>query len=118
MYILDDSYNANPRGAREAVEALKRFPARKIVVTPGLVETGILDEKLNEELGAALVGLDEVILVGETLVGAVKAGYLEAGGEEEKIVVLPTLDAAQARLSETLSAGDCVLFLNDLPDAW
>ena len=71
-----------------------------------------------EELGAALVGLDEVILVGETLVGAVKAGYLEAGGEEEKIVVLPTLDAAQARLSETLSAGDCVLFLNDLPDAW
>ena len=118
VYILDDSYNANPRGAREAVEALKRFPARKIVVTPGLVETGILDEKLNGELGAALVGLDEVILVGETLVGAVKAGYLEAGGEEEKIVVLPTLDAAQARLSETLSAGDCVLFLNDLPDAW
>jgi len=42
------------RGAREAVEALKRFPARKIVVTPGLVETGILDEKLNGELGAAL----------------------------------------------------------------
>ena len=116
--VIDDSYNANPRGAREAVEALKRFPARKIVVTPGLVETGILDEKLNGELGAALVGLDEVILVGETLVGAVKAGYLEAGGEEEKIVVLPTLDAAQARLSETLSAGDCVLFLNDLPDAW
>ena len=26
VYILDDSYNANPRGAREAVEALKRFP--------------------------------------------------------------------------------------------
>ncbi|MFQ7078609.1 MAG: Mur ligase family protein [Christensenellaceae bacterium] len=26
VYILDDSYNANPRGAREAVEALSVFP--------------------------------------------------------------------------------------------
>ncbi len=118
VHILDDSYNSNPRGAAEAAEALKRFPGRKIVVTPGLVETGILDEKLNGELGAELTELDLVILVGDTLVGAVKAGYLAAGGDEEKLVVFPTLREAQTHLSEILETGDAVLFLNDLPDAY
>lgn len=83
VHILDDSYNSNPEGAAEAVEALLRFSGRKIVVTPGLVETGILDEALGRQLGARLAGLDLVILVGDTQVGAVKAGYLDAGGAEE-----------------------------------
>lgn len=116
--ILDDSYNSNPRGAREALAALRRFSGRKIVVTPGLVETGILDETLNGELGAELCGLDLVLLVGDTQVGAVKKGYLDAGGDADKIFVYPTLEQAKDVLSETLCAGDCVLFLNDLPDAY
>lgn len=116
--ILDDSYNSNPVGAAEAVAALRRFPGRKIVVTPGLVETGILEEKLGKELGASLAGLDIVALVGDTLVGALKKGYLEAGGDEEKLVVFPTLDRAREFLGETVRTGDCVLFLNDLPDAY
>ena len=118
VHILDDSYNSNPVGAAEAVEALKRFGGRKIVVTPGLVETGILDERLNGELGARLVGLDLVILVGDTLVGAVKAGYTAAGGEAEKLVMRSTLDAAREYLADVVETGDAVLFLNDLPDAW
>lgn len=118
IHILDDSYNANPEGAAEAVKALFRFPGRKIVVTPGLVETGVLDEEINGRLGRQLVGLDLVILVGDTLVGAVKAGYLEGGGEEENLAVCPTLEKAKDLLSDVLEKGDAVLFLNDLPDAW
>lgn len=118
VYILDDSYNSNPLGAAEAIEALKRFQGRKFAVTPGLVETGILEEMLSRELGARLAGLDCVVLVGTTLVGAVKAGYLDQGGAAEKLLIVPTLDAAQKYLAETLSSGDAVLFLNDLPDAY
>lgn len=118
VHILDDSYNSNPLGAAEAVAALKRFDGGKIVVTPGLVETGILDEKINGGLGALLVGLDAVVLVGDTLVGAVKTGYLEAGGDESKMCVFPDLEKAKSYLAEILTEGDCVLFLNDLPDAW
>lgn len=118
VHILDDSYNSNPEGAAEAVKALFRFSGNKIVVTPGLVETGILDETLNRELGARLVGLDLVILVGDTLVGAVKQGYLDGGGDAEKLVVCPSLEKAKELLASSLHRGDAVLFLNDLPDAW
>lgn len=118
VHVLDDSYNSNIEGARDAVETLKLFKRKKYVVTPGLVELGELEEKLNGDLGATFVGLDGVILVGETLVLSVRQGYLAAGGEEGSIVVVPTLEKAQAHLAEQLTAGDAVLFLNDLPDKY
>lgn len=117
-YILDDGYNCNAVGAKEALAALSRFTGGKCVVTPGIVECGVLEEEINGELGKqiAQAGLDKVVLVGETLVGAVKAGFIEAGGNVENIAVVKTLDEAKAELASWLGAGDCVLFLNDLPD--
>ena len=115
--ILDDSYNCNIEGAKNAVETLKLFDGKKIVVTPGIVELGTLEEALNEKLGAELVGLD-VILVGETLVLPVRKGYLDAGGDEANLKVVPTLEKAQEILAKELEEGDTVLFLNDLPDIY
>ena len=116
--ILDDSYNANTSGALSAVETLRLFKGRKFVVTPGLVELGELEEKRNGELGAALVGLDGILLVGETRVSAVSAGYLNAGGDGGKLRTLPSLAEAQLVLKNELKPGDTVLFLNDLPDSY
>ncbi len=116
--IIDDGYNSNVVGARAAVKVLKYFGGKKIVVTPGLVELGILEESENQALGGELVGLDYVILVGETLVTAVKNGYLQAGGDPEKVTVVPTLTAAQEVLKDIISKGDAVLFLNDLPEIY
>lgn len=116
--ILDDGYNSNVKGAAAAIEVLKSFKGGKIAVTPGLVELGLLEESENKLLGEKLIGLDYVILVGETLVLPVKKGYLEGGGDPEKIKIVPTLDAAQEELKGILKAGDTVLFLNDLPDIY
>ncbi len=117
LHILDDSYNSNFEGAKNAVEALRAFSGKKCVITPGLVELGDLEEEKNAELGELFAGLDLVILVGETRVLPVRRGYLQAGGEEERLVIVPALDEAVAKLA-SLSAGDCVLFLNDLPDKY
>lgn len=119
-YILDDGYNCNPRGADMAIDALSRFGGGKCIVTPGIIECGILEEKINNALGEkiAKAGLDKVILVGDTLVGAVKEGYLAGGGDAEKLVSVKTLDGAKSVLKDWLKAGDAVLFLNDLPDVY
>ncbi len=116
--IIDDGYNSNPVGARAAVDTLKRFGGKKIVVTPGLVELGVLEQETNQSLGASLVGLDYVILVGETLVKAVENGYKNAGGDMQKLTVVPDLGAAQDKLKSILQKGDAVLFLNDLPNQY
>ncbi len=120
VYILDDGYNCNIEGAKAALEVLSRFAGRTCIVTPGIVEGGILEEELNGCLGAEIAAhkVDKVIFVGDTLVGAVKDGYLQAGGEEERVIVVRTLDSAQAELAEWVQTGDAVLFLNDLPDVY
>ena len=119
-YVLDDGYNANVRGAKESLAALARFPNKKCVVTPGIVECGILKEKINKELGEEIAKIcpDLVILVGSTLVDTVKKAYQTAGGNMENICVVKTLQNAQEKLVGWADAEDCVLFLNDLPDAY
>lgn len=116
--ILDDGYNSNVKGAAAALEVLRSFGGRKIVVTPGLVELGILEREENAQLGAGLKGLDLVILVGDTLVTAVKEGYVAAGGDPEKLVIRADLAGAKEYLASYLKRGDTVLFLNDLPDIY
>lgn len=120
VYILDDGYNCNPRGAVEALAALGRFNGRKCVVTPGIVECGVLEENVNGTLGKQLATakLDKIILVGETLIGSVKQGYDEAQGEENALMKVRTLNEAQEILKDWLQPGDAVLFLNDLPDVY
>ena len=118
LNILDDAYNSNPEGAKNAVEALKAFGGKKCVVTPGLVELGAIEAQENEMLGGLLAGLDLVILVGETRVLPVRNGYLAAGGDESRLKIVPTLEKAQEIYAAELAAGDCILFLNDLPDKY
>jgi len=118
IVILDDSYNSNVVGAKDSIGVLRLFGGKKYVVTPGLVEMGMLERSANEQLGKELVGLDKVILVGETLVKVVAEGYTAAGGDKDKMVIVPTVDDAKKLIGEELSDGDCVLFLNDLPDVY
>ncbi len=120
VYILDDGYNCNMQGAKAALEVLSKFEGGRCVVTPGIVEGGILEEELNNRLGEEIAkrDIEKVILVGDTLVGAVKSGYLAAGGNGERLATVQSLEGAQEKLAEWLKAGDAVLFLNDLPDLY
>lgn len=119
VYVLDDGYNANLRGAQRAIEALCRFDGKKYLVTPGIVECGVLEKQINGKLGEMIAqsGVDKTVLVGQTLVTAVKKGYLDAGGDEQKLTSVLTLDKAIEKFG-VLEKGDCILFLNDLPDVY
>lgn len=118
VYILDDAYNCNEKGAKMAIDALKRFSGKKFIITPGIVETGVLHEEINGRLGVMLAeaALDMVVLVGETQVKLIADEYKKAGGNPEALHVVPSLQDATALLQGRLSDGDCVLFMNDLPD--
>jgi len=48
---IDDSYNSNPVGSKMALEVLKDMPGLRIVMTPGMVELGEQEDKLNEKFG-------------------------------------------------------------------
>ena len=117
IIIIDDSYNANEEGIKSAMEVLDSFKGRKIVLTPGLVELGKIENLVNYEFGKTLANhADFVIVVGKHNAEMIIKGLLEGGMPKENIKFEKTLNKGNKALNEMLCDGDVVLFENDLPD--
>ena len=115
--VIDDAFNTNPRSAKKALDVLKAFPGRRIIVTPGMVELGAEEEKYNEEFGRYMADcVDIAVLVGKKHTAPIVKGLKEGGFKAENIHVVSSLDEA-IRLNQTmLKADDVVMYENDLPD--
>ena len=117
LTVIDDAFNSNILGARQAFRVLKDFSGRRIIVTPGMVELGDREEALNRELGEAMTDCcDQAILVGEKQSRPIREGLLQAGFPEAQILTVKNLSEAEEWLRTQAGAGDTVLFENDLPD--
>ena len=117
LNVIDDAFNSNIRGAKQAFQVLKQFPGKRIVVTPGMVELGNCEYDMNHEFGAVMAECcDTAVLVGKKRSEAMIAGMQENGFPMESIHVVSSLDEATMLMKEITGAGDTVLFENDLPD--
>jgi UDP-N-acetylmuramoyl-tripeptide--D-alanyl-D-alanine ligase len=127
--VLDDTYNANPAGARAALETLAglaRPSGRKVVVTPGMVELGHRQAEENCRFALEAVAVaDDLVVVGRTNRRALLAGVARATSDEgpngtrpplPRYVVVDRRDQAVTWVKEHLGQGDIVLYENDLPD--
>lgn len=107
--IIDDAFSSNTDGFKAAVRYLNSFAAWKVIVTPGIVELGRETARIHQELGQAMIGkVDQVILVGKNA----RTQNLEKGfgGEVEYIEdVRKAMDLVKTKPA-------VVLFENDLPD--
>jgi UDP-N-acetylmuramoyl-tripeptide--D-alanyl-D-alanine ligase len=118
--VIDDAYSANPVGAHNVLDVLALYQhGRRILITPGIVELGPLQDQENHKLGvrAAQVCTD-IILVGIEQTRPIQKGVREAGFSEDHLCVFDTREEAIAWFNRELKEGDTVLFLNDLPDTY
>ena len=117
LNVIDDAFNSNIRGAKQAFRVLKEFPAKRIVVTPGMVELGEKEHEMNREFGKSMAGCSDIaVLIGRKRSEAIATGLRENGYPEENIRVVSSLDEATELLKKITTPGDTVLFENDLPD--
>lgn len=118
--IIDDAYNSNPTGTRVALATLSLFAdSVKVLVTPGMVELGDKQEEYNARFGedAAKV-CDYIILVGLSQTKSIADGAKREGFDENKLIIVSTIEEAFAELSKIKTAGrqKVALLENDLPD--
>ncbi len=118
--IIDDAFNSNPVGARNAVDILSQFrTGRRILVTPGMIELGKRQEAENRAWGTYMADkVDWVLLIGPSQTRPIYEGLLEGGFPSERIRVFRSLFEAQEFLQSFLRPGDTVLYENDLPDQY
>lgn len=117
--IIDDAFNSNPVGSKMALDVLKNFEGRKIIITPGMVELGDKEKEYNKEFGRYMAKcVDIAILVGADRSKPIEDGLLENGFNNMNIYVVASLEEATKKLTTLTKSGDVILFENDLPDAY
>ncbi len=120
FYQIDDAYNSNPVGAKNALDVLNLMKGTKVVVTPGMVELGEKEEEYNREFGRQISEVaDKVILIGEKQTKSIKAGLVDKKFNEDNIYVLNDVRDAYILINKFKEKEDLyALFENDLPDTY
>lgn len=119
--MIDDAYNSNPIGSSNALDVLGLMDGFKVIVTPGMVELGINEEKLNYEFGLKISKVcDLVILIGENRTRVIKKALLDNSYSSDNILVFNKLTNAFSYLEKLGLEKKQVyaLFENDLPDIY
>jgi UDP-N-acetylmuramoyl-tripeptide--D-alanyl-D-alanine ligase len=114
VWVIDDTFNANPSGTRVALAELARHAGRgrRAVVTPGMVELGRRQFEENRAFAEALTGIATDLVI----VGSTNRRALRAGSPGIPVRLVRTREDAVAWVRATLGPGDAVLYENDLPD--
>jgi UDP-N-acetylmuramoyl-tripeptide--D-alanyl-D-alanine ligase len=117
VHVIDNTFSSNPASAESSLSLLAftgEVDARRVVVTPGMVELGRSQHHENERFGsgASLVAND-IVVVGRTNRAALLAG---AAGGLAAVHTVANREEAVAWVRSALGPGDVVLYENDLPD--
>lgn len=107
--ILDDGYNGNIDGMLEAVRLCSLHNGRKVIVTPGLVESS---DELNLKLIDAINNVFDIVIV----TGSLNADLFDKNLKVKSKTILHDKSKIQDILAHQTKAGDIILFANDAPN--
>jgi len=107
--IIDDSFNGNLEGMLEAVNICSNYEGRKVIITPGLVES---TDEANILLAKAINDNFDFVII----TGSLNSHLLSANIDKEKVYILKDKSLMEATLAKTTKAGDLILFANDAPN--
>ena len=107
--ILDDGYNGNIDGMLEGIRLCSLHEGRKVIVTPGLVESS---EELNLQLINAINEVFDIVIV----TGALNAQLFSKNITVENKIMLSNKATLTEVLGSQTKAGDIILFANDAPN--
>ena len=107
--IIDDSFNGNLEGMLEAINISSNYNGRKVIITPGLVESS---DSANILLAKEIDKVFDFVII----TGTLNANILKANINEDKVFVLKDKTMLETTLARTTKSGDLILFANDAPN--
>lgn len=117
--FIDDAFNANPAGSHMALQVLSMMPGKRFIVTPGMIELGKEQDKINRTFGADMKDkADVVILVGKHQTASIFEGLKLSGFAMSNVYVVDKVTEAFAIVYANATPDDTILLENDLPDAF
>ena len=106
--IIDDSYNGNFDGMSSAIHLVSLHPGRKIIVTPGLVES---TQELNFKLAKLIDEVFDLVII----TGELNYKILSTNISKAQKIILKDKTLLESILGSNTKSGDLILFANDAP---
>lgn len=117
--VIDDAFNSNPVGSKMAVDVLSSMNGKRIIVTPGMIDLGSVQDEYNYDFGKYMANrVDFVLLVGEKQTKSIAHGLKEAGFDMNNVRIFKDVRDAIHYAHTRFTSEDTVLLENDLPDAF
>lgn len=107
--IIDDSFNGNLEGMLSSYELVAKHQGRKVIVTPGIVES---TEDANKTLAQKIDDVFDLVMI----TGKTNVTILHENIHKAQKIIISDKTKLQETLSEQTFSGDVILFSNDAPN--
>jgi len=101
--LIDDSYNSNPKGVIAALDYLRVFSLKKVIVMPCLIELGKDAKKIHQKIGREIEKTCDLAII------TTKEHFHDIKGKSPNILFLNKQDKIIEKLKGFLARGDVVL---------
>ena len=107
--IIDDSFNSNIDGVLGAIELVKDYSGRKVIVTPGIIEG---QEELNTKIAKEIDKVFDLVII----TGRENRKVLCDNINKPNKIYLGDKSKLESILASNTKVGDLILFSSDAPD--
>jgi len=116
---IDDSFNSNQVGFKNAIDVLSLMKEKRIVITPGIIEQGPNSYKINYELGKYMYGKVDLVILVEKNSFIIKEGLINSGFNPKKIIEKKDFLEAWNYVKENIKEENKIILIeNDLPSIY
>ena len=117
LTIIDDSYSANPHGVFSALNYLKTYPSKKVIILPCLIELGAASKKIHKRIGEEIGKVcNTAIVTTKERFQEIKEGVFQLPRfRKENIVFLEDPEEIFSAIKSFCDPGDVVLLEGRVP---
>ncbi len=107
--IIDSSYSANPDGVMAALEYLKTWPKKKILVMPSLIELGAASPEIHKNIGRTISQVCDLAII------TTKEHFADIAKGADKILLIESAADVAYKIKQFVSEDDVVLLEGRVP---
>lgn len=117
VQIIDDTLSQTPTGFFSAIDALKKYNGKKIIIASCLIELGKSAFAVHNNIGKKIgENCDLAVITDSSFLKEIKSGSIFSGMEKEKIVFLRNPKKIYRLLEPYLKEENIILLEGDIPN--
>lgn len=117
LIIIEDTYSANPEGVIAALNYLKIYGGKKMIILPSLIELGKTSKQVHRRIGEKIGEVCEAVIVTtQDYFQEIGQGFLKKGGKEENVLFTDNPKEILEIIQKFWNHGDVILLEGRVPN--